>query len=237
MRSAAWCLRGGGSGRARTCPHRPGWLWPWRPVFSRAAARLRPGLRVPRRGHHRVTTSPERRRQVAADLARPAFWHGRTGAAQAGSPLRPPWGTSGLRPGRQAKHGFSDIKTLHALISDPADPGFTGTEFILHGNALSDVGLHACKLLNARRKVIFLTPFELALAPDFVRRAAEDGAPDTPAERAAALPEGPVTIDLDTTDVEVYGKNLFRDGKPGAARRRRARAQRAGRRRRRDRYP
>jgi len=28
-----------------------------------------------------------------------------------------------------------------------------------------DVGLHACKLLNARRKVIFLTPFELALAP------------------------------------------------------------------------
>jgi hypothetical protein len=38
-----------------------------------------------------------------------------------------------------------------------------------------DVGLHACKLLNARRKVIFLTPFELALAPGFVRRAAEDG--------------------------------------------------------------
>ena len=201
-----------------------------------------------------------------------------------------------ITTGRQAKHGFSDIKTLHALISDPADPGFTGTEFILHGNALSeaqveqakalflhyagdeeldatqfgtvlrprdkrtpariyvnglrvaeednflfsynitsptralrralnrersnvgrgaytdrvksillageqdeviealvadlqnyergtqhdetqwlDVGLHACKLLNARRKVIFLTPFELALAPDFVRRAAEDG--------------------------------------------------------------
>ena len=191
-----------------------------------------------------------------------------------------------ITTGRQAKHGFSDIKTLHALISDPADPGFTGTEFILHGNALSeaqveqakalflhyagdeeldatqfgtvlrprdrrtpariyvnglrvaeednflfsynitsptralrralnrersnvgrgaytdrvksillageqdeviealvadlqnyergtqhdetqwlDVGLHACKLLNARRKVIFLTPFELALAP------------------------------------------------------------------------
>ena len=38
-----------------------------------------------------------------------------------------------------------------------------------------DVGLHACKQLNARRKVIFLTPFELAMAPDFVRRAAEDG--------------------------------------------------------------
>ena len=27
-----------------------------------------------------------------------------------------------------------------------------------------------------------------------------------PAQRAAALAEGPVTIDLDTTDVEVYGR-------------------------------
>jgi hypothetical protein len=38
-----------------------------------------------------------------------------------------------------------------------------------------DVGLHACKQLNARRKVIFLTAYELALAPDFVQRAVEDG--------------------------------------------------------------
>ena len=38
-----------------------------------------------------------------------------------------------------------------------------------------DVGLHACKQLNARRKVIFLTAFELAMAPDFVQRAVEDG--------------------------------------------------------------
>jgi len=37
-----------------------------------------------------------------------------------------------------------------------------------------DVGLHACKQLNARRKVIFLTAFELAMAPDFVQRAVED---------------------------------------------------------------
>lgn len=197
---------------------------------------------------------------------------------------------------KQAKHGFADIQTLHALISDPADPGFAGTEFILHGQALSerevqeakalflryagdqelgvtsygsvlrprgratrariyvnglrvaeednflfsynitsptaalrralnrersnvgrgaytdrvkaillacdadevidalvadlqnyergtqhdetqwlDVGLHACKQLNARRKVIFLTAFELAIAPDFVQRARDDG--------------------------------------------------------------
>ncbi len=201
-----------------------------------------------------------------------------------------------ITTGKQAKHGFTDITTLHALISDPADPGFTGTEFILQGNALTekqveeakglflryagdgemgvtpfgtvlrrldtrarariyvnglrvaeednflfsynitspttalrralnrersnvgrsaytdrvkaillaceqdeviaalvadlqrfeqgsqhdetqwlDVGLHACKQLNARRKVIFLTPIELALAPDFVRRAVDDG--------------------------------------------------------------
>jgi hypothetical protein len=38
-----------------------------------------------------------------------------------------------------------------------------------------DVGLHACKQLNARRKVIFLTAFELAYAGDFVQRARNDG--------------------------------------------------------------
>jgi hypothetical protein len=201
-----------------------------------------------------------------------------------------------ITTGKQAKHGFTDIKTLHALISDPADHDFTGTEFILRGDRLGekqvaeakalflhyagdkvigttpagavlrpadgkarariyvnglrvaeednflfsynitsptralrralnrersnvgrgaytervkaillacdqdeviqalvadlqnyergtqhdetqwlDVGLHACKQLNARRKVIFLTPYELALAPDFVQRAVEDG--------------------------------------------------------------
>ena len=201
-----------------------------------------------------------------------------------------------ITTGKQAKHGFTDIKTLHALISEPADPEFGGTEFILHGDRLGekqveeakalflhyagdrvigvtpagtvlqptddkarariyvnglrvaeednflfsynitsptkalrqalnrersnvgrgaytdrvkaillsceqdevidalvadlqnyergtqhdetqwlDVGLHACKQLNARRKVIFLTAFELAMAPDFVQRAVEDG--------------------------------------------------------------
>ena len=42
-----------------------------------------------------------------------------------------------ITTGKQAKHGFADIETLHALISDPADPGFTGTEFILYGEALA----------------------------------------------------------------------------------------------------
>lgn len=38
-----------------------------------------------------------------------------------------------------------------------------------------DVGLHACKQLNARREVIFLTAFELASAAEFVGRARDDG--------------------------------------------------------------
>jgi hypothetical protein len=38
-----------------------------------------------------------------------------------------------------------------------------------------NVGLHACRQLNARRQVIFLTAFELTLAPAFVQRAVEDG--------------------------------------------------------------
>ena len=201
-----------------------------------------------------------------------------------------------ITTGKQTKHGFDDIQTLHALITDPSDPGFIGTEFIMHGTALGerqveeakalflrysgdeelgvtpfgtvlrrkdnrgrariyvnglrvaeeenflfsynitsptaalrralnrersnvgrsaytdrvksillacnqdevidalvadlqnyergtqhdetqwlDVGLHACKQLNARRKVIFLTAFELAYAADFVRRARDDG--------------------------------------------------------------
>ena len=201
-----------------------------------------------------------------------------------------------ITTGKQAKHGFDDIETLHALITDPADTGFAGTEFILSGRALTerqveeakglflrysgdeelgvtpfgsvlrrthnrakariyvnglrvaeednflfsynitsptaalrralnrersnvgrsaytdrvkvillacdqdevidtlvtdlqkyeqgtwhdetqwlDVGLHACKQLNARRPVIFLTAFELSYAAEFVQRARNDG--------------------------------------------------------------
>jgi len=201
-----------------------------------------------------------------------------------------------ITTGRQAKHGFTDIRTLHALITEPTDAALAGTDVALRGTALGaaqvaaakalflhyagdeelgstqsgsvlrppgtrtpariyvnglrvaeednflfsynitsptkalrralnrersnvgrsaytervksillacevdeviealvadlenyqrgtqhdetqwlDVGLHACKQLNARRKVIFLTPLELALAPDFVQRAVDDG--------------------------------------------------------------
>jgi hypothetical protein len=199
-----------------------------------------------------------------------------------------------ITTGKQPKHGFSDVKTLHALIADPLDPSFEGTEFVLSGKALGqgqvdeakalflhyagdrvvgrtpigsvleptrggariyvnglrvatednflfsynitsptkalraalnrershvgrgaytdrvkailiachedevigalvqdlqrfeqgeqhdetawiDVGLHACQQLNARRKVVFLTTWELRAAPDFLQRATDDG--------------------------------------------------------------
>ena len=35
--------------------------------------------------------------------------------------------------GRSSKQGFSDVVTLHALISEPSDARFVGTEFILKG--------------------------------------------------------------------------------------------------------
>ncbi len=41
--------------------------------------------------------------------------------------------------GRVQKHGFEDVKTLHAYISPPSDPKFTGTEFIFHGVTREDV--------------------------------------------------------------------------------------------------
>ena len=46
-----------------------------------------------------------------------------------------------------------------------------------------DVGLHACRILNATQKVIFLTPFELVEARSFVQRAQEDG------HRVVVVPE------------------------------------------------
>ena len=36
-----------------------------------------------------------------------------------------------ITAGEQTKQSFADIKTLHALITEPAEPYFTGIEFIL----------------------------------------------------------------------------------------------------------
>lgn len=40
---------------------------------------------------------------------------------------------------RSEKHDFSDVITLHACISDPSDPAFVGTEFVLKGCSDDDV--------------------------------------------------------------------------------------------------
>ena len=37
------------------------------------------------------------------------------------------------------KHGFQDIRTLHAFIFEPSDPNFKGTEFILKGVTEEDI--------------------------------------------------------------------------------------------------
>lgn len=46
---------------------------------------------------------------------------------------------------KSAKHGFGDIVTLHAIIEDPTDPAFVGTEFELKG--VEDEEMEAAKAL------------------------------------------------------------------------------------------
>jgi hypothetical protein len=41
--------------------------------------------------------------------------------------------------GKSTKHGFNDIKTLHAYISKPSDPTFVGTEFTFIGIKDTDI--------------------------------------------------------------------------------------------------
>jgi hypothetical protein len=41
--------------------------------------------------------------------------------------------------GRLKKHGFEDIRTLHAYISQPSDPSFVGTDFVIDGIRNSDI--------------------------------------------------------------------------------------------------
>jgi len=43
--------------------------------------------------------------------------------------------------GKSSKHGFDDIVTLHALISEPSEKAFVGTEFIFEGVKDKDVEL------------------------------------------------------------------------------------------------
>jgi len=43
--------------------------------------------------------------------------------------------------GKSSKHGFEDIFTLHALISEPSEKNFVGTEFIFEGVKDTDINL------------------------------------------------------------------------------------------------
>ncbi len=43
--------------------------------------------------------------------------------------------------GKSSKHGFEDIKTLHALISEPIDKNFIGTEFLFNDIKDNDIKL------------------------------------------------------------------------------------------------
>src|SRR5258708_33001379 len=73
-----------------------------------------------------------------------------------------------ITTGKQAKHGFTDIKTLHALISDPADPDFVGTEFIFYGDRLGEKQVEEAKglfLHYAGDKVIGTTHAGAVLRP------------------------------------------------------------------------
>jgi hypothetical protein len=67
-----------------------------------------------------------------------------------------------ITTGKQAKHGFGDIQTLHALITDSSEPGFTGTEFIMSGHALTERQVEEAKALFLRYsgdEELGVTPF------------------------------------------------------------------------------
>ena len=68
-----------------------------------------------------------------------------------------------------------------------------------------DVGLHACKILNASEKVLFVTSWQIASSPAFIGRARDDGyrIVSVPESLAAKLPKvrdlrGEPIVDLDT---------------------------------------
>jgi hypothetical protein len=61
-----------------------------------------------------------------------------------------------LRP----KHGFDDLRTLHALIADPSDSSFVGTDVVLSGVSDNDVAEAKQLFLKfSGDKVLETTPF------------------------------------------------------------------------------
>ncbi|HET6316749.1 MAG TPA: ATP-binding protein [Chloroflexota bacterium] len=64
------------------------------------------------------------------------------------------------------KHGFEDIRTLHALIAPPSDAGLIGTDVVLAG--LSDIDMETAKgffLRYASDEVLDTTAYGLVLRP------------------------------------------------------------------------
>jgi len=53
---------------------------------------------------------------------------------------------SDIRIGKEHKHGFNDLSTLHAIIDEPSDPLLIGTDFVITGVSQTDIDL-AKKLL------------------------------------------------------------------------------------------
>jgi hypothetical protein len=59
-------------------------------------------------------------------------------------------GRGDISTARHAKHGFVDVQTLHALISEPADPSLVGTDFVLSGTAVGAKQMDEAKQLFLR---------------------------------------------------------------------------------------
>jgi hypothetical protein len=59
-------------------------------------------------------------------------------------------GRGDISTARHAKHGFADVQTLHALISEPADPSLVGTDFVLSGTAVGAKQMDEAKALFLR---------------------------------------------------------------------------------------
>jgi hypothetical protein len=67
---------------------------------------------------------------------------------------------------KSSKHGFEDIKTLHAVIQPPSDPNFVGTDVVLYG--IKDEDMYQAKdffLQFSGDEVLELTPYGSVLKP------------------------------------------------------------------------
>src|SRR6266851_1636196 len=104
---------------------------------------------------------------------------------------------AGIGPARQRRRGFTGGQVLTGM----AAAQLAGEDFL--------VGLDRLRADEAGQQVTpvpgLATSTATGLARRFTARHWRGAETGLPAERAAELAEGPVTIDIDATDVEVYG--------------------------------